>query len=302
MVRILLTGGTGQVGLELIRSRGWPENAQLVAPARNELDLSDVSAIVEYVAAGNFAAIINSGAYTAVDRAESEIVAAWKINALAPAGLASAASAAGIPIVQISTDYVFDGARREPYCENDAVRPLGVYGASKEAGEQAVRTSNARHVILRTAWVYSEHGSNFVKTMLRLAKAAPSIKVVGDQIGSPTSAVDIAKTVQKITLSLINHRAAPTGTYHFTNAGDGSWFDFASEIFRLRGSLRGTSPALEEIRTFEYPTAAKRPANSTLSHEKIMADYGVNPRHWKDALSDVMASLLVSEVLREEER
>ncbi|WP_440658036.1 dTDP-4-dehydrorhamnose reductase [Ensifer adhaerens] len=299
--RILITGGTGQVGTELLRCH-WPEDIELVAPARQELDLCDCDRIKSYIAAGSFSAVINSGAYTAVDRAESDILTAWKVNAMAPVAIAAATKDSGVPIIHISTDYVFSGAKNSPYLEEDPVAPLGVYGASKEAGEQAVRTGNPRHVILRTAWVYSEHGSNFVKTMLRLAKTVPGIKVVGDQIGSPTSAVDIAKTVQKITLSLINHDAAPTGTYHFTNAGEASWFDFASEIFRLRGSLRDTSPVLEEIRTFEYPTAAKRPANSTLSHEKIEADYGVNPRHWKDALSDVMASLRASEVLREDER
>ncbi len=182
--RILITGGTGQVGTELLRCH-WPEDIELIAPARQELDLCDCDRIKSFIAAGSFSAVINSGAYTAVDRAESDILTAWKVNAMAPVAIAAATKDSGIPIIHISTDYVFNGANNAPYVEEDPVGPLGVYGASKEAGEQAVRTGNPRHVILRTAWVFSAHGTNFVKTMLRVADERSVIKVVNDQHGSP---------------------------------------------------------------------------------------------------------------------
>ncbi|WP_046117083.1 dTDP-4-dehydrorhamnose reductase [Ensifer aridi] len=290
MRRILITGGTGQVGTELLRC-SWPEDIRLIAPTRTELDLSNCDAVANYVAAGRFSAVINSGAYTAVDKAESDVLAAWKVNALAPAALASAAKVEGIPIIHISTDYVFDGSKDQPYVEDDPVAPLGVYGASKEAGEQAVRTGNPRHVILRTAWVFSEHGTNFVKTMLRLAAERPLIKIVSDQKGSPTAARDIASTIKLIACRLLEDRGAHFGTYNFVNSGEATWYDLGVELFEQQGIAGFGVPVLQAIRTSEYPTPARRPSNSRLSTEKLSHDYGIQPQRWQAALSETLRAL-----------
>ncbi|KSV62431.1 hypothetical protein N185_08445 [Sinorhizobium sp. GW3] len=288
--RILITGGTGQVGSELLR-RQWASDIELVAPSRRELDLSNCDQIEQYIAEGDFSAVVNSGAYTAVDRAENEILAAWRTNALAPAAIAAATKACGIPIVHVSTDYVFDGAKGAPYAEEDRVAPLGVYGASKEAGEQAVRTGNPRHVILRTAWVFSPHGSNFVKTMLRLGNERSLIRVVNDQRGCPTAAVDIAGALSTVALRLIEDKGSPVGTYNFVNAGDATWYELACEIFERRKAARYGIPTLEPIETREYPTPAQRPANSLLATDKWSRDFGWKPRHWRLALHEMLAFL-----------
>lgn len=290
MRRILITGGTGQVGTELLRC-SWRSDIELVAPTRQELDLSDCDSIEAYIAAGDFCAAINSGAYTAVDQAEGDVLTAWKVNALAPAAMAAATKKCRIPIVHVSTDYVFDGAKKEPYVEDDPVAPLGVYGASKEAGEQAVRTGNSRHVILRTAWIFSAHGTNFVKTMLRLGEERPLIKVVNDQQGCPTAASDIASALATVTLRLTEDEGAPVGTYNFANAGEATWYDLACEIFQQRRSAGYEVPALEPIGTSQYPTPARRPANSRLSTDKLRRDFVVEPRAWSIALRQVLASL-----------
>jgi dTDP-4-dehydrorhamnose reductase len=289
-MKILVTGGTGQVGTELCRFP-WAADIEIVAPRRAELDLSNPEAIKTYVADGNFSAVINPAAYTAVDRAESDVVGAWRVNALAAAALAEATKKAGIPLVQVSTDYVFDGSSQSAYRESDPVAPLGVYGASKEAGEQAVRTANPRHVILRTAWVFSPHGNNFVKTMLRLAADRPILRVVDDQRGSPTAAKDIAAVLAAITLRLIADETAPTGTYHFVNAGEVSWCGFAGEIFRQWALTGHKVPDVEAIGTADYPTPARRPAYSGLSTQKLTDQFGITPRKWQDALSDTLSQL-----------
>lgn len=288
--RILIIGGTGQIGTELLRCE-WSNGSQLVAPNRMELDLSDPDRLEEYIATGDFSAVVNSGAYTAVDRAESDVATAWKVNALAPAVIASATKKAGIPMLHISTDYVFDGTKNGPYIEDDPVAPLGTYGASKEAGEQAVRTGNPRHVILRTAWVFSAHGTNFVRTMLRLGLEKPRLRVVDDQRGSPTAASDIASAIASITQRLICEDSVPLGTYSFVNAGHASWYEFAFEIFEQRRKLGFPVPELEPIGTDQYPTPARRPANSRLSTDKLTRDFGLAPRDWTVALGQVLASL-----------
>ena len=193
MPAILVTGGSGQVGTELqqrMRSR-----FDVAAPSRAEMDLSDPDAVAAYAASRPWAAIVSSGAYTAVDKAESDVLTAWKVNALAPAALAVVAAAQDIPLIHLSTDYVFDGSKPAPYLEGDPLAPLGVYGASKLGGEMAVRTTAPRHVILRTAWVVSPHGVNFIRTMLRLAETRDRLGVVDDQRGCPTAAGDIAEEI-----------------------------------------------------------------------------------------------------------
>jgi dTDP-4-dehydrorhamnose reductase len=287
--KILLTGGSGQVGCCL---RGAPPaDWDLHAPSHSEMDIADPVQVAAVLASGAFAAVINLAAYTAVDRAEDDVAACWRANALGPAVLADAAARAGLPILHVSTDYVFDGGKAASYVEDDPVAPLGVYGASKEGGEQAVRTANARHVIVRTAWVVSPYGGNFVKTMLRLGADRPVLRVVADQYGCPTSATDIARTVIAITQRLIDDPAAPVGTYHFVNGGEASWYDLARAIFVTAAEGGAPMPRVEPIATAEYPTRARRPANSRLSTLKLQRDYGIVPRDWQSAVADVVRAL-----------
>ena len=286
---ILITGGTGQVGTGLtLANRG---RFEVVAPARAELDLLDAASIERNISSRDWAAIINCAAYTAVDKAESEPELAFAINAEAPGIIARAAAARAIPLLHVSTDYVFDGSKAKPYTEDDPVAPLGVYGASKEAGERAVRDEGGRSIILRTAWVVSPWGHNFVKTMLRLGTEREELGVVADQIGCPTSAMDIAETLLTLTERLLQDPAAPLGTYHFVNAGEASWHDLAALIF-TNASKRGLHvPKLKPIATHEYPTPAKRPLNSRLAATRIQQHFGIEPRHWKLAVDEVLAAL-----------
>jgi dTDP-4-dehydrorhamnose reductase len=288
---ILVTGGNGQLGTELQRCP-WPAGYEIVPIDVAELDLTDTAAIAAKVAEREWAAVINGAAYTAVDKAESDLVTAWAVNAMAPAAFGQACAKAGIPLVQVSTDYVFAGDKQGAWEVDDPVAPLGVYGASKLGGELAVRTSGARHVIVRTAWVVSAHGNNFVKTMLRVGADRDTLTVVDDQRGSPTSAADLAQALATIAVRLIEDDGAPTGTYHFCNAGETSWAGFASEILRQSGDRGGASANVTPITTDQYPTPAKRPANSLLSHDAIRAAYGIEPRAWQDALSDILDELI----------
>ena len=289
-IHILITGGSGQVGLEL-QAADWPSGVILHTPTRTELDLGDPASVKAALAATPFAAVINSGAHTAVDKAETEVAAAFAANAMGPAALADATREAGVPLIQVSTDYVFDGSKDGLYDEEDPVGPLGVYGASKLAGELAVRNGNPRSVVLRTAWVLSVHRANFLKTMLRLAADRPALRVVEDQYGCPTSARDIAVTLKTITLRMIADPEAPTGVYHFVNAGETTWAGLAREIFSLNAAKGGPTASVEGIPSSAYPTPARRPSNSRLSTEKLKRDYGVTPRDWRSAVSDIVAEL-----------
>jgi dTDP-4-dehydrorhamnose reductase len=289
---ILLTGGDGQLGTEIRRLA--PPHWRIVAPDERELDLTDLAAVEAALSAKPWSLVISAGAYTAVDKAESDIVTAWRVNALGPAALAAGSAKAGAPIIHISTDYVFSGDKPGYYVEGDPVAPLGVYGASKEAGEQAVRTANPRHVVLRTAWLVSPHGNNFVKTMLRLGAERPALRVVDDQRGCPTSAIDLARALLVVAERLIADPAAPCGDYHFVNAGEASWCDFARAIFEAAKAYGRPAPSVEAITTAEYPTPARRPANSRLSTDKIRRDYGVEPPPWPTALDEILARLLNS--------
>lgn len=289
--RILVTGGNGQLGTELKRYV-WPDGWAMKAIDIDELDLRDTAAITAMVASRPWAAVISAGAYTAVDKAESDILTVWAVNAMAPAAFAEACAKAGIPIVQVSTDYVFDGARYGAWEVTDPVAPLGVYGASKLGGELAVRTSGARHAIVRTAWVISAHGNNFIKTMLRVGATNPTLRVVDDQYGSPTSAIDLAAALATITMRLVEDPAAPTGTYHFSNAGAVTWAGFAREIFAQSAARGGVSADVQGITTAEYPTPATRPANSLLSHDAITRDYAIHPQTWQTALGIILDELI----------
>lgn len=291
MREILVTGGAGQLGTELKRY-AWPDGWGIFAIDIDELDLRDPLAISAMVASRPFAAVISGGAYTAVDKAEEDVVTAWAVNALAPAAFAQACRSAGIPLVQVSTDYVFDGAKNGPWEVDDPVGPLGVYGASKLGGELAVRTGGVRHAIVRTSWVVSAHGNNFIKTMLRVGAERDTLRVVDDQHGAPTSAADLAAVLATVAMRLAEDRNASSGTYHFSNAGETTWCGFARAIFAGAAARGRPSPAVEGIATSEYPTAAMRPANSRLSHTAISAAYGITPRPWQDPLDDILDELI----------
>jgi dTDP-4-dehydrorhamnose reductase len=291
MAPVLVTGGSGQVGGAVARLAG-PE-FEIVAPGRDMLDLSDPKALATMVGARPWAAIVNCAAYTAVDKAESDVVTAWTVNALAPAALAAASAAAGTPILHVSTDYVFDGAKPDFYVEDDPVAPLGVYGASKLGGELAVRSANPRHIILRTAWVVSATGNNFVKTMLRLGAERSQLRVVADQKGCPTSADDIARAILAILGRIADERSdTPYGTYHFVNAGEATWHDLAEAVFTRAAAHGRPAPSVEPIATSDYPTPAARPANSRLATIRIARDFGISPRDWHEAIDEIVDRLV----------
>ena len=291
---VLVTGAGGQLGTELQRC-AWPSGWRVTAVDVADLDLCDTAAIADIVASRPWAAVINGAAYTAVDKAESDLVTAWAVNAMAPAAFAEGCAKAGIPLVQVSTDYVFAGDKARAWEVDDPVAPLGVYGASKLGGELAVRTSGVRHAIVRTAGVVSAHGNNFVKTMLRVAESRDRLTVVNDQRGSPTAAADLAEVLMGISVRLADDADAPTGTFHFSNAGDISWAEFAIEIFRQSAQRGGPSAEVARIPSSDYPTPAQRPANSLLSHDAIRSAYGIKPRDWRDALSDILDELIGAE-------
>lgn len=288
---ILVTGGTGQVGRELARY-AWPEGWAATVPTRAELDITDPAAISAKLAERRWATVINAAAYTAVDSAEIHQLAAWTVNALAPAAFAEGCRAAGIPLVQVSTDYVFDGAKQGAWAVDDPVGPLGVYGASKLGGELAIRTSGARHAIIRTAWVVSPHGQNFVKTMLRVGAEQPVLRVVADQHGSPTSAADLAGALATVAMRISDDPAAPTGVFHFANSGPTTWHGFAQAVFEAAAARGVPRAKVEAITTPDYPTRAKRPVNSLLSTARIEAEYEIKPRAWAAALEPILDELI----------
>lgn len=287
LTSILVTGGTGQIGQELLRHR-WPDTLNPDAPTRELLELTDQRALEQWISERNYAAVINCAAFTAVDRAETEPELAFALNAELPRCLARITRALDIPLIHISTDYVFDGEKAGPYFESDPVNPVSVYGRSKAAGEEAVTAGNEDSLILRTAWVLSPHRSNFLKTMLQLARTRTQIGVVDDQFGSPTSASDIAACLIKILAELIGSPGAPRGIYHFVNAGVVSWCGLAREIFAIAEELGMPSAQVKSITTAEYPTPTKRPKNSVLSTEKIEQDYKIFPRPHREAIREIM--------------
>jgi dTDP-4-dehydrorhamnose reductase len=294
-MRLLLLGGTGQVGEEF-RALLVPKDVEVVAPSRAVLDLEDPLAIARMIEAGPWGAVINAAAYTEVDRAESEEPAVFAVNAEAPSRLAAETASRAIPLVHISTDYVFDGRKGAPYVEGDRVAPLNAYGRSKLAGEYGVRAANPRHVILRTSWVYSPYRKNFVRTILRLAAERDRLAVVADQRGCPTAAADIAKACFDIAMCCaLEPQRVPYGTYHFAGAGDTTWFDFANAIIEMSAGRRGRSPQVVPIATIDYPTAAVRAADTRLDCAAVVREFGVKRRPWREALADTIGRLQASE-------
>jgi len=264
--------------------------------ARPGFDLADPATIDRALDAVKVDAVINAAAYTAVDRAENEREAAFAVNAAGAGALAVATCARGLPLVHLSTDYVFDGAAKVAYRETDATGPTGVYGASKLAGEHAVIAAHPGAVIARTAWVYSPFGANFVKTMLRLAATRDDVGVVADQIGNPTSALDIADAVIAIARNRIERPgdAALAGVFHMTGSGEASWADLAERVFATSAAQGGPHATVRRITTADYPTPARRPANSRLDCTKLDTGYGVRLPHWHGSVDQVVARLVSS--------
>lgn len=281
---ILLTGGTGQVG-QAVLNHAAKKELNIFAPDRSVLDLTNEKSIADMVSANSWSAVINCAAFTAVDQAETDTALAEQVNAVAPAIFARETAKLAIPIIHVSTDYVFDGTKNTPYVEEDTVNPIGVYGRTKERGESAVRMLNPRHAILRTAWVVSAGSANFVNTMIRLASERPEINVVDDQVGCPSSASDIAQAL----LTLATQTKVQNGTWHFVNSGEASWFDLAAYLFAEMRRRGLQTPVLNAIPTSQYPTPAKRPSNSRLSTAAIERDFGLRPRHWHDAIDAIFA-------------
>lgn len=286
-MRILLTGATGQLGREICRSRLPPETS-LIAASRSRLDLTRPSEIASFVQQIRPDLIINAAAYTSVDRAESEPSLAFAINCDGAETLAKAAAAQQIPIVQFSTDYVFDGCKESGWSEEDYPHPLNVYGESKLAGEIAVSTANRRHLILRVSWLYSAQGSNFLLSMLRLGRERDHLSIIDDQIGRPTSATDLADAAIGMILKAMSDDRC-WGLYHFSNSGPPvSWYGFADEIFRQAERRMGRRPDLERISTEEFNAPAVRPKNSVFNLGKIGRVFGIEPQPWQSALAAVL--------------
>ncbi|MFM7425904.1 MAG: dTDP-4-dehydrorhamnose reductase [Elainella sp.] len=304
MTQILLIGQDGQVGRDLVK----PLSAlgTVVAVGRQQIDLAQPDQIGAAIQSFAPDLIVNAAAYTAVDRAETEPELAFTVNAAAPKQMALAAQSLKIPLIHISTDYVFDGSKSSPYLETDATNPLGVYGHSKLAGEQEIQQVQAQHpefqyAILRTAWVYGAQGKgNFVKTMLRLGAERPEVRVVDDQIGTPTWSGDIAKAIATLAQNFLAAEAGTlsldgslSGLYHFTNSGAASWYDFAVAIFEEAKSL-GLPLTLERvvpITTPEYPTPTQRPAYSVLSNQKIKSILQAPAPQWRQSLRQMLTEL-----------
>lgn len=279
-MKLLVFGESGQVARELARRH--TSDAELVFLGRDKADLSEPEACAKWVFASDFDAAINVAAWTAVDRAEAEEAAALLVNGVTPGAIARACSKRGIPILHLSTDYVFDGLGTRPFSPSHATSPINAYGRTKLAGEVAIRASGARHVILRTSWVVSSHGTNFVKTMLRLGAEREKLNVVADQIGSPTPAADIADALMTVARNMVEGHLG--GTYHFACNPDVSWADLARTIMESAN----LSCRIFNIPSSAYPTPAKRPLNSRLDCSTFTREFGIRRPDWRDGLTDIL--------------
>lgn len=294
---LLVLGATGQLGRELLRALA-PLGLIVAATRGGKLADGSSCELADFDAPDSLPAlldrlqpsvVINAAAYTAVDKAEQEREAAFRVNAQAPGIIARWCAANGVPMVHYSTDYVFNGQGNTPYAEEDAAAPLGVYGASKRDGEDAVRAAGGRHLIFRTAWVYASHSSNFLRTMLRVGADRDELRVVADQMGTPTSAALIAD----VTALALQHPGQLSGTWHLTASGQTSWHGFAEAIFTeaLAMGVLARVPTVHAITSAEYPTPAKRPAWSVLDNHKLQRDFGINLPAWQQGLRQVMGEI-----------
>ena len=284
-MRILVTGANGQVGRELT-NWGRQKGFEILARDRAALDITDPNSVEREVRQPGVSLVVNAAAYTAVDQAELEPELAFSVNRDGPANLASACAKAGIPLFHISTDYVFDGGKEGPYLETDPLSPLGVYGRSKAAGEVEIRNLLQEHIIVRTSWVYGVHGHNFVKTVLRLGRENESVRVVADQSGCPTYAADLAEAILLIAAKLRDLGEIEWGTYHYCGKGITDWHGFAVEILRLARQYTSLKvERVEPISAAEYPTPAKRPANSVLDCSLLEKTFDIRPKPWLESLA-----------------
>jgi dTDP-4-dehydrorhamnose reductase len=295
--RMVVTGREGQVVRSLLE-RGQGSAFEVVALGRPDLDLFDPDRIEAALRRAHPDVIVSAAAYTAVDRAETDEAAVHAANAVAPGRIAAAAASLGVPVVHLSTDYVFDGTKTAPYVEDDPVGPASAYGRTKLSGERAVAVATENHVILRTAWVYSPFGRNFLKTMLHLAESRERIDVVDDQVGNPTSALAIADGILAVAGNLLASDVPQLrGLFHMTGAGEASWADFATEIFAASARRGVPSAAVGRIATSAYPTPARRPANSRLDCAKLERVHGVRLGDWKQAVAETVGRLARSHVM-----
>ncbi|MET4574110.1 dTDP-4-dehydrorhamnose reductase [Stenotrophomonas rhizophila] len=296
-MNVLLFGANGQLGQELLRALA-PLGTVTATTRSGSLADGSSCDVADFNQPATLAAlmdrvqpdvVVNAAAYTAVDRAEEDRDAAWRANADAPGVIARWCAAAGVPLVHYSTDYVFDGQGTRAYLEDDATAPLGVYGQSKLAGEDAVRAAGGRHLIFRTAWVYASHSANFLRTMLRVGAEREVLRVVADQVGTPTPAALIAD----VTAQVLQHPGRLSGTWHLTASGQTSWHGFAEAIFAQAqaGGVLARVPVVEAISTADYPTPAKRPAWSVLDNGRLQQDFGLQLPSWQDGLKQVMAGI-----------
>lgn len=283
-MKILLFGGSGQVATEIVRR--CPADVVLERHDRTTADFADPAACAAIVAASDADAVINAVAWTAVDKAETEEDAARTVNATTPGAIAEACAAKGIPLVHISTDYVFDGSGETPFQPTDPTGPLGAYGRTKLEGEQLVRAAGGSHAIFRTSWVVSAHGANFVRTMLRLGADRPRLTIVADQVGGPTPAADIADMCLAAARQLAAD-PAKSGTYHLSGGPDVSWADFARAIF----DRAGLACEVADIPSSDYPTPAKRPGNSRMDNSATTAAFGLPRPDWRAGLDDILKDL-----------
>lgn len=282
-MKILVFGEIGQVGQELQRCAG---EIELEIRGLDEANFEDPETCARLVTDTDADAVINAVAYTAVDRAEEDEPLARMVNAITPGAIARAAAARGLPLVQISTDYVFDGSGTDPFTPDHPTGPLGAYGRTKLEGEELVRAAGGVHAILRTSWVVSAHGNNFIKTMLRLGAERDQLNIVADQVGGPTPAADIAAACLSIAAQLVAE-PGKTGSYHFSGGPDVSWADFAREIF----TRSGTDCAVVDIPTSAYPTPAKRPLNSRMDNSATQAVFGIARPDWRAGLTRILQEL-----------
>jgi len=291
-VRLVVTGREGQVVSSLLEA-GQLAGVDVIAIGRPQLDLANPDTVIEAIAAARPDVVVSAAAYTAVDQAEDEPDLAFRVNAVGAGKVAQAAARLGVPVIHLSTDYVFDGSASGSYVETDATAPASVYGASKLAGEQAVAAANPRNLILRTAWVYSPFGKNFVKTMLRLAADRDEISVVADQWGNPTSALDIADAILHAAATLHRNKDfAAFGIYHLAGTGEANWSGFARHILDTSRVSGGPSARVRDITTTDYPTKARRPANSRLSSAKFASAFGWSAPDWRLSTEAVVRRVL----------
>ncbi|HIO90874.1 MAG TPA: dTDP-4-dehydrorhamnose reductase [Campylobacterales bacterium] len=284
MSNILLTGSSGQLGCEL-KDLSNSSHDNFFFTSHDNLDIGDFQKIKTYCQTNSIEVIINSAAYTAVDKAQSEKEEANKINYLAVKNLATISKELNIKLIHISTDYVFDGKNYKPYCEDDKTNPVNYYGESKLLGEEAIKEINPNNsIIIRTSWLYSSYGANFVKTMLKLGKTKESLGVIYEQVGTPTYAKDLANTILHILPKLKNNKVE---IYHYSNEGVLSWYDFAKEIMKMTK----LECQIDPIQTIDYPTPAARPCYSLLNKSKIKNDFNIKIPYWKDSLSECLTKL-----------